>query len=299
MRVTSEIMVTRSLDRLQNRLKAYERSQSELAAGKRILTPSDDPSGTRRAMSLTAAMRAREQELANASDARGWLDAADSELQSAMDRMSRLRELALRGASNASQTEREALAAEITQIGEEIAGIANTRHLDRPLFGGYTDGRAVAQDAGGVWSAFGSGDIVTRRVSDTEQIRVNITAQEWLGFQADGSTNGSDTLTVIAEVVAGLRAGEQVTGDQLDALRVGSDRIAAALGDIGAASNRVASARERAESMHLTLRMELSEVQDLDLAKGVMELQVQQVAYEATLQALAKALPPSLAAFLR
>lgn len=51
--------------------------------------------------------------------------------------------------------------------------------------------------------------------------------------------------------------------------------------------------------MHLTLRMELSEVQDLDLAKGVMELQVQQVAYEATLQALAKALPPSLAAFLR
>jgi hypothetical protein len=40
-------------------------------------------------------------------------------------------------------------------------------------------------------------------------------------------------------------------------------------------------------------------IEDLDIAEGLMELHLQQVGYEATLQTLGRALPPSLAAFLR
>jgi flagellar hook-associated protein 3 FlgL len=295
MRVTSETMVLRSLDRLQTRLTAYERTQSELGTGRRILAPSDDPAGTRRAMSLTNAMRSREQELANASDAMGWLDSADRHLQTASGRLTRALELALRGASDAGQGERTALAAELRQIAEEMAGIANAKHLDRPLFGGYTGGPAVVHD-GTQWVSNGDGDVVTRRVSDTELVRVNLTASEWLGFGVPGQR---DLLTLLEDVATAVEAGAAPTNAQLDALRGASARIGDHLGIVGAATNRVESARSRAEDLLLTLRTELSEVQDVDIARGVMELQVQQVAYEATLQALAKALPPSLVAFLR
>ena len=140
---------------------------------------------------------------------------------------------------------------------------------------------------------------MTRRVSDTELVQVNVTAGEWLGD--DGA--GGDLLSTLERLAADLRdpavTPTQIGTVYLDALRVAHDVMASSLSGIGAATNRVESARDRAEAQLLTVRTELSDVQDVDIAKGVMELQIQQVAYEATLQALAKALPPSLGAFLR
>lgn len=296
MRITSEVMVTRSLERLHTRLQKYERSQSELATGKRIMTASDDPAGARRASSLRGALQAREQELRNAGDAMGWLDTADSQLQSAVDRLGRVRELALRGSSASSDGERQALAQEVRAITEELVGIANATHLGRPLFGGFGAGPAVTQDAGGNWVADGTGDRVTRRLSDSEQVRVNVTAGEWLGF---GSPDG-DLLTQLGQLAADLENGTPAdVAGRLGGLERAANDMTDALGAIGAATNRVQSATARANDLLLTLRTELSDVEDVDIAQGIMELQVQQVAYEATLQALGRALPPSLVSFLR
>jgi flagellar hook-associated protein 3 FlgL len=300
-RITSEVMVTRSLDRLHHRLRAYERSQSELATGRTILRPSDDPSGARRALSLRAAMRAREQEVRNATDARSWLDRADSELQSAMTRLARVRELAVAGSSSQAPGANHAIATEIRHIAEELTGIANSRHNGRPLFGGFAAGDALVVDHGPpVATTFvppsGQPEQVQRRVSDTEHVRVNVTAAEWLGAHGpDG-----DLISFLYALAADLEAGDtQAVSGRLPGLARASATIAGSLADLGAATNRVDSAQARAMDTLLTLRTELSNVEDVDIAAGIMELQVQQVAYEATLQALAKALPPSLVAFLR
>jgi flagellar hook-associated protein 3 FlgL len=303
MRITSEVMVSRSLDRLNTRLKAYERTQSELATGRRIIKPSDDPAGSRRAISLRATMQTHERNLANVSDAVGWLDAADAQLQSGLERLGRARELTVRGSTSGGMSERLALASEIEQIAEELLGIANATHLDRPLFGGYSEGPAVARDATTpppTYTFNGGEEQVTRRVSDTELVRVNTTAAEWLGV--DAGDPSAHLLAQLDALVADLRDPARGPGDispYLDTLKTAQDVMASSLADIGAASNRVESARERSEAQLLTVRTELSNVQDVDVARGVMELQVQEIAYEATLQALAKALPPSLGAFLR
>jgi flagellar hook-associated protein 3 FlgL len=294
-RITSEVMVTRSLERLGGRLQQYERTQNELSTGKRILAASDDPAGARRAASLRGSLQAREQELRNASDAMGWLDSADTQLQSVLTRINRVQELAVRGASDASHSERLALAAEIRHITDEIAGVANATHLGRPLFGGFGAGPAV-EPVGGVWVAHGTGDEVMRRVSDTEQVRINVTAGEWLGV---GSPHG-DLLTQLQQLATDLEDPAQpAIAPRLDGLEKARAHVADALGDLGAATNRVTSAQQRTNSLLVTLRKELSDIEDVDIAHGIMELQVQQVAYEATLQALGRALPPSLVAFLR
>ncbi len=49
----------------------------------------------------------------------------------------------------------------------------------------------------------------------------------------------------------------------------------------------------------LTMKKNLSNLEDVDLAEVMMQLQTQQIAYQAALQAVAKALQPSLADFLR
>ncbi len=67
----------------------------------------------------------------------------------------------------------------------------------------------------------------------------------------------------------------------------------------GTASNRVESARACADDALPAIRSQLTDVEDVDIAEAIMELQTQEMAYTATLEALARALPPSLAAFLR
>ena len=47
------------------------------------------------------------------------------------------------------------------------------------------------------------------------------------------------------------------------------------------------------------LTTQLSEVEDIDLPKTVSDMQMQQVAYQAALQAAAKVVQPSLVDFLR
>lgn len=62
---------------------------------------------------------------------------------------------------------------------------------------------------------------------------------------------------------------------------------------------RTEAARNPSQRTTHSIRVERTEVGDADVAAAIMDLQVQEVAYQATLQAMARALPPSLAAFLR
>lgn len=296
MRITSEMMVANSLRRLQTRLAHYERVQSQLASGSRMLSPSDDPSGTGRALGLRANLRAREQEARNAGDAKAWLDVADSQLQATTDRLQRVRELAVRGASSLGQPERQAIAQELVAIREELVAVANTRHGGRPLFSGYGQNDAVANVAG-TWVYQGDQGAVTRRVGESDVVRVNVTADEVFGFTSpDGSV-----FALIDDLVAGLGGPDPATAlaDGVGRIDAARQRIGDAQATIGANANWVASALRRSGDALLSVRTQLAEVEDVDIAEAVMELQTQEVAYSATLQALARALPPSLAAFLR
>jgi flagellar hook-associated protein 3 FlgL len=49
----------------------------------------------------------------------------------------------------------------------------------------------------------------------------------------------------------------------------------------------------------LTMKQNLSSIEDADIAEVMVNLQAQQVAYQAALQATAKAIQPSLTDFLR
>jgi hypothetical protein len=82
-------------------------------------------------------------------------------------------------------------------------------------------------------------------------------------------------------------------------LLLGDDGAAGIGVDLLRAVEELTSATRRTEDLLVDLRRELSELEDLGIAQGIGEPQVQQVAYEATLQALGRALPPSLVAFLR
>lgn len=298
MRVTSEMMVTGSLRRLQGRLERYERAQTALASGRWINRPSDDPAQASRGLSLRAAMSAAEQHLRASADAQSLVDRADGELQSASAVLQRIRDLAVAAGTPSNDDAREALALEVGQLREQLVGIANTRHRGRSLFAGFANDDPVA--ANGAWNsatppATMAGQAIVRQVSDSDAVTVNVTAAEVFGF-----TGPLDTFAALDQLGTAIATGDSAgvaagITDVDDAL----GRVLDGLATLGAAGSRIDSVRTRTQDGLLTLRTELSEVEDVDVAEAIMGLQVEEVAYQATLQALGRSLPDTLVSFLR
>jgi flagellar hook-associated protein 3 FlgL len=294
MRVTSEMMVTGSLRRLQSRLAKYETAQKQLSTGRLVNVPSDDPSQASRALVLRAALQSREQELRAATDATAIVNRADSELQSANDVLRRIRDLTVAASNEVSTDERAAIAQEVSELREQLVSIANTKHGGRALFAGFQNSDAVAKVAG-AWAYRGDQGAVIRRVSDTDRVQVNVLAEDVFGF-----SSGTDTFTALDDLETALRTDDRA-GIQsgLDAVDTAISHVNDGLATLGAAANRVDSAKQRTEGAQLDLRTELSDVEDIDVAEGIMNLQVQETAYQATLQALGRSLPDTLVSFLR
>jgi flagellar hook-associated protein 3 FlgL len=82
-------------------------------------------------------------------------------------------------------------------------------------------------------------------------------------------------------------------------LALKTSQVQTELGQVGARFQRVDAMQSQNKADALTMKKNLSNLEDVDLAEIMMQLQTQQVAYQAALQATAKALQPSLADFLR
>lgn len=295
MRITQGMMVNSQVARLQSRLERFERAQSQLGTGKSILKPSDDPAAANRGLVLRASMRAREQEARNGADALSWLNLADSKLQGATTRLHRARDLTVRGASNQEAVSQRAMATEIAEIRAELVGLANSRHAGRPLFTGFSDGVAVEQ-AAGAWQYRGDAGAITRRVGEEDVVQVNVTAADVFGFDGEGG----DVFALLDRIEDALLTGRQdVLTKELANLDVALERIGDQLSQVGAATNRVDAAMVRNGEEQLAVRSELAVTEDVDISSAVMELQTQEVAYQATLAALSRVLQPSLVDFLR
>lgn len=294
-RVTQSMLTDRSLGSLQHSLTRLSQIQEHLSTGRVLNRPSDSPSEAATAMRLRSAVASQQQYGRNAEDGLGWLSTIDSTLQGASAQIRRARDLAIQGANAASgPTAREALAAEIDQLRAGLVSGANTMYLGRPVFGGTTAGSAAYTDTAGVAAYVGDGNPVNRTVADGVSVDVQLAGPA--AFGPDGASV-FDHLTALSAAlragdVAGIRAG-------IDQVSAAGDRVSSALSDVGSRTVRIELAAERAAGMELDLANRLSEIENADLPKTMVELQMQEVAYQAALAATSRVLQPSLVDFLR
>lgn len=143
LRITQGNLYNQALIDIQNSLFRYSQLQAQVASGKRIAKPSDDPVAALRIIPLSNDLRNLDQFIDNVDLARETLDTGAAGLQDASAIMQRVRELAMQ-ASNAtvSETDRQSIGAEIDQLLGQLVGIGNSRRGDRYLFGGTDDGSA-------------------------------------------------------------------------------------------------------------------------------------------------------------
>ena len=300
-RVTQSMMTERSLTGLQGSLGKLADIQEHLSTGRILNRPSDSPTGTAAAMRLRGAIAQQQQFARNAEDGLGWLNTADATLQSTNDQLRTARDRALQGANAAtSPAAREALATEVEQIRAGVLAAANTTYLGRPIFGGTTAGStayASASPGAGlpeVVTYTGDGGAVSRTVAEGVSIEVQVDGEAAFGPDGDSVFDHLDALAAALRSgdTAAIRAG-------VDAVTADMDRVGSALANVGARAVRVEQATVRAADAETGLANSLSEIENTDLPQAMVELQMQEVAYQAALAATARVLQPSLVDFLR
>jgi len=128
MRVSTTQIFRNGIGAIQDNQQGLARTQLQLGTGKRILSPSDDPSGAVQALQYRSTVEKTEQYQRNANLAEQRLRLNETILTSVGDGLQRVRELALAG-NNASQTNetRSYLGGEINQLLDGLVQLANTR----------------------------------------------------------------------------------------------------------------------------------------------------------------------------
>jgi flagellar hook-associated protein 3 FlgL len=292
-RITQRAVALTSLQGLNRNLDAVGRLQQQLTSGRLINQPADSPTGTNRAMQTRADQAANAQYARNLTDAQSWMEQTDSTLRTMLDSVRRVRDLTVQGLNEGGLDDpsRTALATEVASLREGLIALANTSVQGRPLFGGTTSG-AAAYDATGTYVGH-TGIPVSRRVSDTEKMRIDISGPEAFG------PAGSDLFAVVGNIATDLTADPAALAGHLDALDTVIDGMKAAVAEVGARAARVERAQQINAEQKLTLSSRLAETENIDLPETLMRLKMQQVGYEAALQATAQALQPSLVNFLR
>lgn len=134
------------------------RTQLQLATGRKILTPADDPAAGASILGLKQAIAVNEQYQKNADTARARLHREESALTGVENLLQRVRELAIQGNNDSQNSQtRRAIASEVRERLSELLATANTMDANGEyLFAGYQrHTQPFAANPAGGYSYFG------------------------------------------------------------------------------------------------------------------------------------------------
>jgi flagellar hook-associated protein 3 FlgL len=298
-RITQRAVAQTALQGLNRNLSELGKLQEQLTSGKVVSKPSDSPTGVNRSMQIRKDQAATEQQARNISDAQSWMETTDTALTTMLAQVRKVRDLTVQAANDGAMTgsSRTAIATEVAALRESLLGLANENVDGRPVFGGITSGSQAYRTDGtwvGVGSADGTGVVpINRRISNDEQVRIDVTGPEAFG------PAGDDLFALVGRIAGNVTGDPAALDDDLADLDVAIDRLLTATSTVGARAARVETAAQVNTDRQLSLAKQLTAVEDVDLPKTIMTLQMQQVTYQAALQATAQVIQPSLVDFLR
>ena len=305
MRITTSMVQRNVLADLNSVSSKLTRLQMKSASGKEISRPSDDPFHASQAMAMRQSLEATRQHQRNVQDAQGWADMTEDALDDITSNASLARDLLVQASTDsADPTSRKSIAAEMEQLIEAIKqGASKSYRGSYVLSGAETTSRPYAGGADDTYHGDEAGfdptlPGIVREIGPGVTMTINTVGRDVLG---DGQTaNDNKLLHVLRDAVDHLNAGDgpSLRAD-LSRLDTNLDHILEVRAANGARAQRLETALSRLQQTEESTLGQLSETEDADIAKTLIELNSQTAAYQAALRAGANLVQSSLMDFLR
>jgi flagellar hook-associated protein 3 FlgL len=299
-------MVQRNVLADLNRVSArLTRTQEKISSNREITKPSDDPFNASRALQLRESLDSTQQYQRNVQDATGWQETSEQAFSQITSSLAKVRELLVQGSSDSADTvSREAIAKEVDQIISGIKESANATYQGRYVFSGTKTDQSPYPLPEPVAPANpdgfqGSPQQIERQIGPGVTMEVSVSIAGVLGGGQAAADGG--ILDTLRGISAHLRAGDGPTlrGADLGALDTNLDALLGVRALNGARQNRLDSALNRLFEVEESTLTQLSETEDADIAKTLIDFNSQQAAYQAALKAGASIVQASLMDFLR
>jgi flagellar hook-associated protein 3 FlgL len=124
--------------------KAMSTYEQQLATGKRIQKPSDDPIVAARALKFRTNVSEISQYQTNVKDAMSWISVTEQAIANSTNVMKRVHELSVQGSSGTlTAKNREGIISEVEQLKEQIVSEGNVSYAGRYMFTGFQTNKSL------------------------------------------------------------------------------------------------------------------------------------------------------------
>ena len=192
-RTSDSLSRNRSLFQVQAGRLAVQRLEEQISTGRRISSPSQDPSAAIRTMGIQRDLEFREQAIRNLDSSQSYLNVTEATLANVQDIMTEIRGLGVESAGNlASDEERNGWIAQINASIERLTTAANSRYMERYLFSGGGVGGETVDVLNGLVRFKGNDASLLTIANEGEYVAHNVTGQRALGLISDGIVSNSN-----------------------------------------------------------------------------------------------------------
>lgn len=310
MRIATSTAYDRGVSAILRENVDLNKTLLQIATGKRIITPADDPADSARILGLNQSKERTDKFQDNINVANTNLEIEDTTLQGMVDMMQRIRELAIQGNNDSYDAQqRQSIAMEVQERYESLLGFANTRNGQGEfLFGGFaTTNPPFVETVGGEVQYVGDQGQKFIQIGDSRQIASGDNGFEVFmntaGVLGNDGTTQVSMFKVVSDLEETLRTnngpgsgpapGTPETFHEAMARTI--DNIDTALGKIidlqatiGARQNAVDNQKSVNADYLVQIETTMSETQDLDYATAISRMELQQLGLSAAQQSFTK-----------
>ncbi len=301
MRITNNMLINNMLSNLNTNLDRMSRYQTQLATGKKISLPSDDPIVASRALKLRTDVAEIEQFQRNVDDAISWMEITETTLGQMGEVMHRVRELAVQSANGtATPDDLDKARQEIIQLKTQMTHMANTTYAGRYIFSGYKTDKPLMDDDGIFQIDIANSEQINFEIGIGDDIHVNVTGSDLFNSGSDAvAADKSSFIQTFDDMIAALEAGDHETvGEIIGQIDVVTNNILRVRSGVGARMNRLELTANRLSDDFINFTKLMSTNEDADMAEIIMNFLNEENVYKASLSAGAKVIQPSLVDFL-
>lgn len=284
MRITNRMILNNNINNLTGSLERLYELQKQAATNKKYLKASDNPSNYASVLTLKSALQTSQVYETTAQNTNDWMDATDFALQQAGGLAQRAISAVMRGLSDTMGEEaRETIAEEVDGMIKEAMDIANTKHLDRYIFSGFTTDLIpfTIEDVAGK-------DTVTYKsgATDFQAIRRDIGPGETITVNIDGNTTFTHFLQTLIDLRDNLTvqpfdtAARQALRDTADNLNTALNQVTLATTINGSRIRDLEGAQDRITQNNTEIKALLAQKEEANMAEVTAELANQENIYQ-------------------
>lgn len=288
MRISTQTIFETGSARLGELQSGLVKTQQQVASGRRMLSPSDDPVAAARALEVTQSQSLNTQYGLNRQHAKGALASVEGTLSSVTALLQDAKTTVIAAGNGAlSDTERGFMATELRGRFEQLLGLANSRDpMGNYQFSGFqTTTPPFAEIAPGNVQYQGDPGQRLMQVDSTRQMAVSNTGQAiFQGGGQDVFATLDDLITLLQVPVVDAATNAALTAGLATAngnLALALDNVLTVRASVGSRLQELDALDNAGEDRNIQYSQILSELQDLDYSQALTQLSQQQFTLEA------------------